>query len=163
MKTLLAAAALSLVTGCGGAAASVVRGPKLDTMKQVQAALARGGHACKLDDEGDLVCDAERKDTSTLVVSFRSGAGGLHLSFLTAFHWKRPDVCPDVLKAVNTFNADAFSYHAACTKEGLVLVTMLVVPENGLTDRDVQAFVNWWGPTSSQLAFDSPMASELAK
>ena len=163
MKALAAAASLILLAGCGGAAASVVRGPKVETMKQVQAALARGGHACTLDAESDLICDAQRKDTSTLVVSFRSGAGGLHLSFLTAFHWKRPDACADVLKAINTFNADAFSYHAACTKEGLVLVTMLVVPENGLTDCDVQAFVNWWGPVSSQLAFDSPMASELAK
>ncbi len=163
MKGLALAALAAFSVGCGRAAPAGVRGPKLETMKQVQAALARGGHTCKLDEDTDLVCDVDRKDTSTLVVSFRSGAGGVHLSFLAAFKWKRPDACADVIKAINTFNTNGFSYHAACTKDGLVLLTMLVVPENGLTDHDLQAFVNWWGPASSQLAFDSPMASELAR
>jgi hypothetical protein len=80
---------------------------------------------------------------------------------LTAYPWKRPDPCGDVAKALNQFNADAFSYHAACTQNGLVLLTMIVVPENGLTDHDLQAFINWWGPSSAELAMKSPMGPEL--
>jgi hypothetical protein len=153
----------ALLVACAGAqlTPAVSRGAKLETMKQVQAALGRGGHACELDADGDLLCDADKKDASTVLVSFHSGAGGLHLTFLSAFPWKRTDPCADVAKAVNQFNADAFSYHAACTQKGLVLLTMLVVPENGLTDHDVQAFYNWWGPSSVQLAGASPMAAEL--
>jgi hypothetical protein len=163
MKTVAVASLAALLLGCGGAqlTPTIVRGDKLSTMKQVQAALARGKHQCQIDEDTDLICDADKKDAPTIVVSYHSGTGGLHLAFLTAFPWKRDDPCPDVVKAVNNFNADAFSYHAVCTKKALVMLTMFVVPETGLTDHDVQAFINWWGPSAAQLALASPMASEL--
>ena len=164
MRMRTAAFALALfAVGCGAAQVqpAVARGQKLETMKQVQASLGRGGHVCSLDEDGDLVCDGDKKDAIPVVISFHSGAGGLHLSFLSAFPWKRENPCADIAKALNQFNADAGSYHAACTPKGLAMVTMIVVPENGLTDHDIQAFMNWWGPSSAELALKSPMSAEL--
>jgi hypothetical protein len=159
---LAAIAFAAALLGCAGQfTPTVARGAKVETMKQVQAALNRGGHICSLDDDGDLICDADKKDAVTVVVSFHTGPGGLHLAFLSAFPWKQAGQCNEMLKAVNQFNADAFSYHAVCTDKGLVLLTMLVVPETGLTDHDLQAFLNWWGPGSIELASKSPMAAQL--
>ncbi|HVY48396.1 MAG TPA: hypothetical protein VHB21_21055 [Minicystis sp.] len=157
--------AAALVAGCAGsqagAAPTVHRGAKADVMNELGAALGRGGHRCTVDEDGDLLCDADKKDAPTIVVSYRSGAGGIHLTFVTAFPWRRQDPCPELAHAVNAFNARASSYYAVCTPIALTLLTMLVVPETGLDDHDVQAFMNWWAPTAVQLAFNSPLASEL--
>ena len=162
---IVLAGSLALCAGCAGAGPAltptVQRGEKLAVMHQLVAALERGNHKCTIDGDGDALCDADRKDSPTVVISLHAGPAGVQLTFLAAFPWKTPDPCVRVVPAVNQFNALSTSYFAVCTAQALVFETIIVVPENGLTDHDVHAFMNWWEPTSVQLALASPMASEL--
>ncbi|HEY4119137.1 MAG TPA: hypothetical protein VGM56_14825 [Byssovorax sp.] len=164
----VASAALALALLASGCAESpspttpsVMRGAKLEVMKQLTASLARGGHACALDEDADLLCDVDRKDAPTSVVTFHTGPGGIHMSFLSGFPWKKPDPCADLAKTVNAFNGRARDFYAVCTPEGLTLIALLGVPEAGLTDHDTQAFINWWGPMAAKTAASPPFVSEV--
>jgi hypothetical protein len=151
--------AIALLVGCAEtqnnrAVATVLRGPKPDVMNQVAAALLKGGHKCMLDEDVDLTCDAEKP--TSVNISYRTGPGGLHLRFMSGFKWKKPDPCTELGPRMNQFNDRADTFHGVCTPIGLIVVSSIVVPENGLSDKDINAYLKWWIATA-----DSAMRSPV--
>jgi hypothetical protein len=154
---------LALLAGCSEAPsrtpATVLRGPKRDVMTQVSAALFKGGHKCMIDEDADLTCDAEKR--TSVSITYRTGPGGLHLRFMSGFKWQKKNACGELGERMNQFNDRADTFHGVCTPIGLILISSIVVPENGLSDRDINAYVNWWIETAESTLRSPVLAGYL--
>src|SRR5690349_17149244 len=104
---LALAAALAGALGCDSTPAAravptVLRGPKRDVMLQIATALKKGGHTCMVDEDVDLTCDAEKR--TSVIISYKTGTGGLHLRFMSGAKWQKHDPCAEIGVKMNQFN-----------------------------------------------------------
>ena len=127
-------------TGCATPRVHNAEAPKVyaDSVK----ALATQGFDCKVD-KSQIVCDENSHERATLFISYVPSGSRL---VLVAFD-RIAEPCEALLSDLNRFNYE-FDFAQVSCKDGdvpmLFYVGSLIVPENGLTPRDLGSYVAWW-------------------
>jgi hypothetical protein len=153
MRIFGAAGALAFASlGCAAAAPpspappqAVTSGDKVAVRAKVLAALNGAGFQCA--ERKDLIfCDEQAKDRLTVGIVYEVLPA--RLVFVVPGAMKRP--CEEAFARFNKFNRDVDYIALSCEGESFTAVTVLYVPEAGLTAKDVSAFVAWWTASAAR-------------
>lgn len=147
----VSAASLLFLGAVGCAAAppppprAVTAGSKVAVRTQLLAALNGAGFQCV--ERKDLIfCDEQAKDRLTVGIVYE--AAPARLVFVIPGSMKHP--CDEAFARFNKFNRDVDYISLSCEGESFTAVTVLYVPEAGLTAKDVTEFVAWWTASAAR-------------
>jgi hypothetical protein len=148
MRLLLPAVGLfALVAGCLPQAAVSAGKPPRDNVQAASTALGKAGYACeRMKDKNVFLCEQEDPK-----VRFLIGYEEMPPRMVVAMTFTYETEC-DVgrLKRINLFH-DRVDYALAyCEDKAVVFVGSYIIPEHGLTAKDLTGYIRWWTKATLQ-------------
>jgi len=147
MRLLPALAFFALMTGCmPQVAVSPGKAPK-DNVQAATTALAKAGYACeRMKDKSVFLC--EQDDPK---VKFLLGYEEMPPRVVIAMTFTYDTDCDtNRLKRINLFHDKVDYALAYCEDKAIVFVGSYIIPEHGLTAKDLTAYVRWWTRSTLQ-------------
>jgi len=90
------------------------------------------------DDTDALFCESN-KTYKTLIKYYTQSN---RLSFMTVFALKSP--CEDIYHEIMAYNWGYTIAQASCKENTVAFLTHSIVPEKGMSGKDIQSFLEWW-------------------
>ena len=147
MRLLPVIGFLALLNACmPQAAVSPAKSPK-DNVQGVVTALAKSGYPCeKMKSKNVFLCEQEDPK-----VKFLIGFEEMPPRVVIAMTFTYESECDtDRLKRINLFH-DRVDYALAyCEDKAVVFVGSYIVPEHGLSAKDLTGYVRWWTRSTLQ-------------
>lgn len=147
MRLLSAVGFLALMVGCMPQAAVAPGKSPRDNVVAATTALAKAGYGCE-QMKGKNVYLCEQEDPK---VKFLLGYEEMPARVVVAMTFTYETECDaNRLKRINLFH-DRVDYAIAyCEEKAIVFVGSYIIPEHGLTAKDLTAYVRWWTRSTLQ-------------
>jgi hypothetical protein len=107
-------------------------------MQGMVGALKAAGHSCKIDKDGDGICDSDRQGAPTFAVVYAEDQSmGPYMGFVASFRWKDADGCAKHAARLVELTGKLDLLRLSCTPELMTFAMTSPVPERGFTTQDV--------------------------
>jgi hypothetical protein len=147
MRLLSAVGFLALAAGCVPQSAVAPGKSPQENVRSAIGALAKSGYACEqMKNKSVFLCEQEDPK-----VKFLLGYEEMPPRVVVAMTFTYDTECDDNrLKRINLFH-DRVDYAIAyCEEKAIVFVGSYIIPEHGLTAKDLTSYVRWWTRSTLQ-------------